>query len=32
MPHQNVDAGKATAQNAATDPVAPNDQARSCSP
>ena len=28
MPHQNVDAGKATAQNAATDPVAPNDQAR----
>ena len=28
MPHQNVDAGKATAQNAATDPIAPNDQAR----
>ena len=28
MPHQNVDAGKATAQNAATDPVGPNDQAR----
>jgi hypothetical protein len=28
MPHQNVDAGKATAQNAATDPAAPNDQAR----
>jgi len=28
MPHQNVEAGKATAQNAATDPVQPNDQAR----
>jgi hypothetical protein len=28
MPHQNVDAGKATAQNAATDPTGPNDQAR----
>jgi hypothetical protein len=28
MPHQNVDADKATAQNAATDPAAPNDQAR----
>lgn len=28
MPHQNVEAGKATAQNAATDPRQPNDQAR----
>lgn len=28
MPHQNVEAGKATAQNAATDPIQPNDQAR----
>lgn len=28
MPHQNVEAGKATAQNAATDPIAPNDQGR----
>lgn len=28
MPHQNVDSSNATAQNAATDPVAPNDQAR----
>ena len=28
MPHQNVHSSKATAQNAATDPVAPNDQAR----
>jgi hypothetical protein len=26
MPHQNVEAGKATAQNAATDPIAPNDK------
>ena len=26
MPHQNVEAGKATAQNAATDPVGPGDQ------
>ncbi|WP_396593940.1 hypothetical protein [Brevundimonas sp. R86498] len=28
MPHQNVEAGKTTAQNAATDPIQPNDQAR----
>ena len=28
MPHQNVDSSTATAQNAATDPTAPNDQAR----
>lgn len=28
MPHQNVEAGKAAAQNAATDPASPNDQAR----
>jgi hypothetical protein len=28
MPHQNVEAGKATAQNAATDPIAPNDEGR----
>ena len=28
MPHQNVEAGKATAQNAATDPIAPNDKGR----
>jgi hypothetical protein len=27
MPHQNVDAGEATAQNAATDKQMPNDQA-----
>ena len=27
MPHQNVDAGEATAQNAATDKTMPNDQA-----
>ncbi len=26
MPHQNVDSSKATAQNAATDPVGPGDQ------
>jgi hypothetical protein len=26
MPHQNVDQSKATAQNAATDPVGPGDQ------
>ena len=26
MPHQNVDSAKATAQNAATDPVGPGDQ------
>lgn len=26
MPHQNVEAGKATAQNAATDPTGPGDQ------
>lgn len=29
MPHQNTDSATATAQNAATDPAAPNDQARS---
>lgn len=28
MPHQNVESGDATAQNAATEPTAPNDQAR----
>ena len=28
MPHQNTQSSKATAQNAATDPIAPNDQAR----
>ena len=28
MPHQNGEAGKATAQTAATDPIQPNDQAR----
>lgn len=28
MPHQNPNSSKATAQNAATDPSAPNDQAR----
>ena len=28
MPHQNPDSSKATAQNAATDSAAPNDQAR----
>jgi hypothetical protein len=28
MPHQNVEAGKATAQNAATDPIQPNDKGR----
>lgn len=28
MPHQNPDSSKATAQNAATDPQPPNDQAR----
>lgn len=28
MPHQNVDSSNATAQNAATDPVAPNDRSR----
>ena len=26
MPHQNVESGKATAQNAATDPAGPGDQ------
>ncbi len=28
MPHQNVSSSNATAQNQATDPVQPNDQAR----
>ncbi|HYD27429.1 hypothetical protein [Brevundimonas sp.] len=28
MPHQNVHSSKATAQNAATDPVGPGDQTR----
>ena len=28
MPHQNVDSSKATAQNAATDPVGPGDQTK----
>jgi hypothetical protein len=28
MPHQNVHSSRATARNAATDPIAPNDQAR----
>lgn len=28
MPHQNVHSGTATAQNGATDPIAPNDEAR----
>lgn len=28
MPHQSPQSSKATAQNAATDPTAPNDQAR----
>lgn len=28
MPHQNIHSSKATAQNAVTDPVGPNDQAR----
>jgi hypothetical protein len=28
MPHQNPQSMKATAQNAATDPIQPNDQAR----
>jgi hypothetical protein len=28
MPHGNTQSSKATAQNAATDPAAPNDQAR----
>jgi hypothetical protein len=28
MPHQNVESSKATAQNAATDPVGPGDQTR----